>query len=398
LGQEFTVIAGPEANLFMSLEGKNHISAREFRKDQNDELGVEDTIVSVNGKQHSDLRKLHGRGYSRSSLNGRYPELIGIVQNIAREWLSDERILVTSVMPRIIAEQLGAGVLNYPIGDYLDDVLIFVRTLVVETLAKTRPRSVMYSPPYRRAKQRSLELADKVIAAHRVRPIDGREPDLVDDLLSALAANKELMSEQELRVAVLGGYIGGLDTVSYTCCYMLYALLKHPEVLAQVTAEVDAAFASGAPTPSSLEKMEALHHAAMETLRMYPVAAAVQGTVSRPFEFAGYRVEQGQNLIVGTTVCHYLPEFFREPNNFDIHRFSKGRGEHRQAGAFAPYGLGEHICLGASMAELLIMLTMATLLRTVRLELDPLDYQLKVQFTPTLIPRDFYVRVVEQRS
>lgn len=398
MDQEFTVIAGPEANLFMAVEGKNHVSAREFRQDQNNELGVEDTIVSLSGKKHSELRKLQARGFSRSIVNGRYPELIGIIQNIVSQWPVGESILVTGVMPRIIAEQLGAGVLNYPIGDYLDDVLLFVRTLVVETLAKTRPKSVLYSPPYKRAKKRALQLAERVIKAHREGAGNRSEPDLVDDLLAALAENKRLMSRQELRVAVLGGYIGGLDTVAYTCSYMLYALLKHPDVLARVTADVDAAFEDGPLTPKELESMDALHHAAMETLRMYPVAAAIQGTVARPFEFAGYRVEQGQNIIVGTTVSHYLPEFYPEPTKFDIDRYSKSRGEHRQPGAFAPFGLGEHICLGASMAEVLIMLTMATLLRTVHLELDPPDYQLKVRFTPTLVPKDLCVRVVEHRN
>jgi cytochrome P450 len=390
-------MAGPEANLFVSLEGSDHLSAQEFRREQDDELGVEKNLVSMDGDHHFNFRMLQKRGYARSILDERYPELIGIIQSIAREWAPGQSVLIKDVMPRIIAEQLGAGVLNYPVGDYLDDLLLFVRTVVIETVAKVRPKSVIYSPAYLRAKTRSLELADKVVEAHRGPRALRAKPDLVDDLLAALDENKELMTEQDLRIAVLGGYIGGLDTVAYTCSYMLYALLKHPAIRARVLDEVDAAFADGFPTAQTFKTMKALHAAAMETLRMYPVAAAIVATVSNPFEFAGCRVDCGQNLIVATTITHYLPQFYLEPNTFDIDRYSKPRNEHQQSGAFGPFGLGPHICLGAGMAEVLIMLTVATLLRTVELEIAPPDYELKLEFTPTPIPSDFYLRVVEQR-
>jgi cytochrome P450 len=290
--QEFTVMAGPEANLFVSLEGSEYLSANEFRQDQDDELGVEKNLVSMNGEEHFNFRMLQKRGYARSILDERYPELIGIIQGIAREWTPGQSVLIKEVMPRIIAEQLGVGVLNYPVGDYLEDILLFVRTVVTETVAKVRPKSVLYSPAYLRAKERSLELADKAIEAHRAPREPGRKPDLVDDLLAALDENDELMTEQDLRIAVLGGYIGGLDTVAYTCSYMLYALLKHPEIRARVVDEVDAGFADGFPTAQAFRGMKALHYAALETLRMYPVAAAIVATVSNPFEFAGRRVDR----------------------------------------------------------------------------------------------------------
>jgi cytochrome P450 len=395
MNQEFTVMVGSEANLFVSLEGAEHLSAREFRRDQDEELGVQRNMVSLDGKEHTEFRLLQKHGYARSSLDNRYAELIGITQRIVSEWEPHTPVLIKEVLPRIIAEQLGAGVLNHPVGDYLDDILLFVRTVVVETVARVRPKSVILSPAYAKAKQRSLELADRVIAAHR-QPHD-HQPDLVDDLLRIHAENGQLMTEQDLRIAVLGGYIGGLDTVAYTCSYMLYALLKHPEVLARVVDEIDAAFSGGIPTAQAFRTMRALHHTALETLRMYPVAAAIVATVSNPFEFCGYRVDRGQNLIVGATVPHYLPQFYPNPNKFDIDRYENPRNEHRQPGAFAPFGLGPHICLGAGMAEVLIMLTMAAILRTVRLEMCPPNYQLKLEFTPTPIPRDFYVRVLERR-
>ncbi|HMF60337.1 MAG TPA: cytochrome P450, partial [Vicinamibacterales bacterium] len=395
--QEFTVLAGRAANLFVTREGKRIIRADDYRRDQNLEFGVDQTLVSLSGEEHLRHRRIQKRGYSRTALDARSGALMAIVGAAAARWATGQRLHVRDVFPPIIAEQLGVGVLNYPLGDYFDDVTLFARTVVAETVAKTRPRSVIDTPEYERAKTRSLELADKVIAAHRDEPGGPGRPDLVDDLLDALAADPTLMTPQELRIAVLGGYIGGLDTVAYTCTFMLYCLLTHPETLARATAEVDRFFAADPADTTPVSALRTLHHTALETLRLYPLSGAIQATAAVPFEFSGYHVPAGADLIVATTVPHFLPEHFPDPFTFDIERYAPPRNEHHVEGAFAPFGIGPHLCLGAGMAETLIILTMAALLRTVRLELDPPDYELEIEMIPVPVPKNFRVVVSGQR-
>jgi cytochrome P450 len=394
--QEYVALAGPEANQFLAHEGAEHIRADEFRREQNDELGVRETLVSMNGAEHQRHRAIQQPGYARSALDDRYPQMVAIIRNNAATWQPGTRLLVTDVMPRIIAGQLGVGVLDYPLGDRFEDIALWARSLVIETVARTQPRSVLDTPRYHAARDSAMALADEVIADHRARP-RGPKADLVDCLLAAGDADAQLMTEQELRVAVLGGYVGGLDTVAYTCSFMLYALLRHPDIMARVIAEVDAAFADGPPTPATLRKMTTLRYASMETLRLYPVSPAVQSTVAKPFEFAGYRVEQGQNLILGATVPHLLPYIYADPFRFDVDRFAAPRNEHRLPGVYAPYGMGPHICLGAGMATVLMMLTMATLLHAVKFAIDPHDYRLKIHGVPAPAPADFHVQIVARR-
>jgi cytochrome P450 len=381
----------------MMHEGRAYFRADIFRKEQNDELEIDQTLVSLNGEAHTRLRKLQRRGYSAGILDHRYPDLIQSVHDIVRGWTIGEPFLLKERMPRLVAELLGAGVLNYPVGEYLDDILIFVRTLVIETVARVRPRTVLNMPLYREAKRRVYELADRVIAYHRETAGEREVPDLVDDLLAADSTMEGLTSQQELRVGVLGAYIGGLDTVANTCCFMTYLVLRHPDIAEAIFAEVDCFFDAGKPAPEGLRALRTLNHTMLETLRMYPVSAAVQGTVSETFEFSGYRIEQGTNLIVATTVPHHLPECFRDPFKFDIGRYESPRNEHQKPGAFVPYGAGPHACLGARMAEVLIMLIMASLFRAVRLKSDPPDYELKIEAMPAPVPKDFYLRVVELR-
>ncbi len=95
------------------------------------------------------------------------------------------------------------------------------------------------------------------------------------------------------------------------------------------------------------------------------------------------------------TICRStLPE----PERFDIERYTPERREHRQPGAFAPFGAGPHVCLGAGFAEVAIAATMATIVREVELALDPPDYALKISPVPTPSPDDrFRFRVARRR-
>ena len=72
---------------------------------------------------------------------------------------------------------------------------------------------------------------------------------------------------------------------------------------------------------------------------MYPVAPVLVRTVTNSFDFAGYRIPAGENVMIATTVPHYLPECFPEPDRFDIDRYTPERAEHRQPEVYAPFGL-----------------------------------------------------------
>lgn len=395
--EENIVLSGLEANRFVQNEGQHFLRADEFRRKQDDETGVRHSIVSMNGEAHYEMRKLQKPGYARSALDNKYPQLVAAVQNRVRRWQPGRRLLLKDEMPPIIADLLGVGVLNHETGDYYEDLARFIRTHVVATVAGTQPMSILENPAYKNSKVRSMELADSIVAAHRSGPGQRTEPDLMDIVLAAAAEDSDLFTPQELRIAALGTYIGGMDSIAYTCAFALYALLKQPDLMVRVMTEVDAAFANGVPTPITLRQMKSLYYTIWETMRMYPVSGALQATVGRSFNFAGYEVPEGSNVIVGSTVTHFLPELFANPLEFDIDRYEAPRSEHRQPAAFVPFGIGPHVCLGAGMAEVFTMLALATILHQARLVLDPPTYQLIIRNTPTPFPHECYARVIEQR-
>ena len=153
-------------------------------------------------------------------------------------------------------------------------------------------------PRFRRARRRVERLCARVRAAHDPAHRSGVPRDLVDDLLALHAADPRFLPETDLVPALLGPFVAGLDTLGGTTAFMLYALLTHPELLARMRAEVDAAFDDGPLTAQALGRLDVTHRVALETLRLYPIAPVLTRTVTNAFDFGGYTIPAGERVIV----------------------------------------------------------------------------------------------------
>jgi cytochrome P450 len=398
LHRRFTVLAGPQANQFMSRDGDAHLSGREDWATFADEIDSKYFLAAIDGQDHARLRSIIKKPYSRRAVLARLPELVSITRDMAAGWQVGEPFVVFPTVQRLVAEQIGQLLLGSGPGDKFGDFVIFMRTLLNAVLGQW-PKFTLRLPRYRAAKARLMALAQDMLAAHRAQGISVDEPDLVDYLLEAAVENSDILTEPELLIGVLGPYLAGIDTAAGTTSFMLYALLKHPDTLVRLITEIDAAFDSGPLTAQKLRQMDILHAAALETLRMYPVAPMLPRHVIQPFEFGGFRLEAGEALMMANGVAHFDPQLYQDPKFFDIDRCLAPRNEHRQPGAFAPYGLGAHTCAGAGFAEVEIMVTVATLLRDFELEIAPSDYELRTTFSPSPAPdRNFRIRVAARRG
>jgi len=394
LNRTIVVMAGQEANTFMSRVGNEFFSVRGVWDGVNEAMGARSSVISVDGEQHARLRKMLKPGLSHRAIEGRYDEVVAIIRRELAEWPLGESRPGLRLMQRLITEQLGLLMANYSPREYLDDIMHYLRTILMVRVLKRWPEPALWMPGYRRARARVAELSRTVMGWHRANPPGTRPRDLIDDLLDA-NRDATLMPDEDLLAAVLTPYSAGVDTIATTSSFMLYSLLRQPALLAQVRAEAEGLFANGAPTPEQLRKADLLHRTAIETLRMYPLGAGSIRVAAKPFEFAGYQVEAGQELMPAFAVSHFLPELHPDPFRFDIDRYLPPRNEHRIPGAFAPFSLGSHTCLGAGLAEVQLMLTVATVLRYTRLAVDPPGYQLGITPLPIRIPNNgFRVRLL----
>ena len=128
---------------------------------------------------------------------------------------------------------------------------------------------------------------------------------------------------------------------------------------------------------------------------MRPMAPATAPRfVVNSFTLDGHRILYGSMVMFAMTVTHFLPEHFPNPYEYDIDRYANPRREHAQKGAYVPFGLGHHTCVGRQFAEIQSVATLATLLRYAEMEMSPPGYRLTVRHMPSVRPSpSFKVRM-----
>jgi len=391
LTRYFTVLGGTRANEFMSRDGDDVLSGREFFGGLNEELGSSLVFPALDGDVHSHYRKLFRPSYSREMIAPRFGELAALTSKRIHSWGNGERIRVVPTVQKIITDQLGFSLAGEASGENFDALRDTLRYLIMTKLMRSAPEIMLKLPAYKRAKAQSMGFMRHLLETHRAAAATPEAGDLIDAALRGIGHDGNPLTPGDLNAIGFGAFFAGMDTASHTTSFALYSILKHPEVLQRVIAEVDELFA-GDFGVQDLRKLKALHGAVIETMRMYPVAPIMPRHATTQFEFGGYRVDPGTSVMMVTALTHYLPEHFEDPQTFNIDRPSP------PAFAYAPFGMGAHTCMGAGLADVLITLSLATIFHTVELVIDPADFNMKVIGVPVPNPgQDFYVRVAGLR-
>ena len=398
--RRFTVLAGAEANEFLNNEGRHSMSNSEIMDSAVHQVGAKTTLINVDGTDHERLRDISRDAYSLSYFKENIAKVAEITRREVSDWSQDKPVTGLYAMQRITTDQLGTLMSGISPHDYLDDLIVYVRTLLLVRVAHLRPPVVLRMPRFRRVSKRVDEMFAHVMAAHEPATArTGCPHDLMDSTIAAAHSDPDIVTSDDFKATLLTPFFAGLDPVSGACALMLYALLKHPDVLERVVEEADALFADGVPDEAALRRLDVTNRATLETLRMYPPVPSLPRTTAESFDFGGYTIAAAEPVIMATTVPHYLPELFPNPERFDIDRYTPERMEHLQPGAFAPYGVGPHTCLGTEFANLQVALTVATILHSAELALDPPDYDLEFKYAPMFVPASsLKFRVVRRRN
>jgi cytochrome P450 len=393
-----TVLVGPQANVFVDEYESEFFTTRQHWEDFNKNVGGISFSEVRDGQANRQRRAQSSKNWSRARVLDQLGRMIEITRDFGN-WQPGESFSVRPAMQRLVAEQLGRILVGFSPGEYLQDCITFLDTLITNSLGGNSQWTPESKAKFERAKERMQELGRAILQAHIDHPMPNGKPDMVDEALATAAQDPSSLSRNFLESTGVGVFLAGIDTVANTLSFMIYALLANPDIRKRVLTEVDAAFSQGLLTAERLKNMPAVHGAVMETLRRYPVATGHMATVAKRLTLAGYRLEPGDEVFVAMTVPHFLPELYPDPEKFDIDRFRAPRNEHRQHGAFAPFGLGDHTCLGAGIAEIQLMVTIATIIHDYQLALDPPTYKLKIENQPTPAPsKDFRVKIVARRD
>lgn len=401
-GREQCVIAGVDAATFMGTrEGKDCLRSKEFFEPLAKEFGASKVLTGIDGDEHRKMRDVMKRGFHKNNLAGRYQELMDITEEaLLRDWPVGTSIPVVENMQYLVVEQLGRMLTGQTPREYVKDIRTTILYILNVLVTRQWPGFMLKMPKYKRAKARMVQLGEEMVAEQRKRmgTIPDEEKNLIDDVMEAHQNDPELIPAGDLSMLMSGPYVAGLDTVANTTSAILYGVLKHPEVLRRVQAEVDEVLSKPIDEATFMKSMPALHGAIMEGMRLWPIAVAQMRVATKDFVFHGHQLLEGEMIYVATSVPHLQEEYYPDAEKFDIDRYTKERAEHMQVGAYSPYGRGPHTCLGKTQADVLLMMSMAKIFYLFDLELPTPDYELKTKVAPTPGPAmSFKVKVKGRR-
>jgi cytochrome P450 len=148
-----------------------------------------------------------------------------------------------------------------------------------------------------------------------------------DDLLSGLARSDELTDEELTNIAMLL-LLTGHETTAHMITHGTYALLRHPDQLAALKAD--------------LSLVDTTVHELLRYLSI--VETGISRAALEDLELDGKQIKAGETVTVWISTVNRDPEVFDDPDTLDITR--------KTATQHMTFSHGLHLCLGQELARL----------------------------------------------
>jgi cytochrome P450 len=395
--RELTVLAGIEANKQMGVEKRELYTSEINWRAFTEKAKCPHLLIGVDGECHSYQRKLLKPYFAKSALADRIPMMREIVERDVLGF-DGQNVSINPWLKNLMSNQV--GYVMQGIEATLEETNAFMfsqNTILNVYMFKRWPKLALLNPRYIRAKKISDDFQNKLLAqnsANKEKPFET----YTDKVEEGRKEKPAWFTDGDFEAHAMLPYVGGVDTAGGTHSFILYEMLNHPELMPRLRDEVDATYANGPLDLEAIEGMDDLRGFLYECMRLHPTGFTLNRNAAENFEFGGYRIRKGDELLVYTTATHMDGRYFPEPEKFDIERYRHPRNEHRQRHVYTPFGRGPHTCVAATLAEQQLMVNFATLLRYMDIEpAVPLD-KLKKTYSPVAFMSDNFTVTFMKRA
>ena len=211
---------------------------------------------------------------------------------------------------------------------------------------------------YRRGIRTIERLVERIIQERRARPHE--TGDLIAMLLQARDENGAPMSDRQLRDEVITTLLAGHETTALALSWTLYLLGSHPEIDAELAAEIDSTVGDRPVTVGDLAELPFTEKVVKESMRLYPPAWTIGREALNDCAIGGYSVSRGTVIFMSQWVLHRDPRHFEEPTAFRPDRWTTEFERAMPRFAYFPFGGGPRVCIGNRFAMMEAMLILVT--------------------------------------
>ncbi|MEU6037014.1 cytochrome P450 [Actinomadura sp. NPDC047616] len=198
------------------------------------------------------------------------------------------------------------------------------------------------------ARRRYDAIVDRLIDKAAAEDLDGRD-DVLALLLRSRYDDGSPMSRGQIADQLLTLLTAGHETTATTLAWAVERLRRHPEVLRDLVAEVDAG--GGALREATITEVQ----------RTRPVIDVVgRKVLADGFRLGRWTLPKGYTVLVGISLIHEDESLFPDARAFDPSRFLDARPDLYE---WIPFGGGRRRCIGAAFATMEMNVVLRTMLR-----------------------------------
>ncbi|KAJ7259121.1 fatty acid hydroxylase [Mycena haematopus] len=263
----------------------------------------------------------------------------------------------------------------------------------------TRPRLVQAlmqgtTAKYEADMKKMKDLADQIVSTRKAHPI--KKHDLLDIMLNSRDPKTgQAMTEQSIAENLLTFLIAGHETSSGMMSFMVYFLLKNPQTMRKLRAQIDEVLGDRQVQYEDFANLPYLIAVMRETLRITSTVPVRQTTPLEDTTIGGgkYAVKKGVPILILAWELHRDPAVWGDDaEEFRPERMLDGKFEALPPNAWQPFGFGFRACIGRAFAWQEVCLVMASVIQRFDLSLADPSYNLELKQTLTVKPKDLYIR------
>ncbi|KAF8998906.1 cytochrome P450 oxidoreductase OrdA-like protein [Hymenopellis radicata] len=232
------------------------------------------------------------------------------------------------------------------------------------------------------------DVGNAIIAERKANPTEKK------DLLNVMLSGRDPKTGEGLSEETICNNVSH-ETSSGMLSFTVYRLLKYPEVMRKVRAEVDEVLQGRRIEVEDFDKLPYLVAVMRESLRLCPAAPA-RGAAAKEDTTIGngkYFVKAGVPLVIQQWVMQRDPKVWGDDaQEFRPERMLDGKFEALPANAWQPFGYGMRGCIGRPFAWQEIILVLVSMIQKFDISFADPSYTLQIQQTMTLKPKNLRIR------
>lgn len=357
-----------------------------------------DGLLTAEGDTHKRHRKLLAPAFAPKRLEQYGEIMVAETKAQLARWRHGQRIDLSHEMMEMTLAIAGRTMFGADVREdaalVADGIDLAMRAQVANLRS---PLQLGYEWPLPRHLQmrRAVKMLDTVvyrlIAEGRARGTDR------GDVLSILLLSRDEdggLTDQQVRDEAMTLLLAGHETTANALTWTWFELGRHPDVLARLTAELDA-LGTRAVTVNDLPRLPFNLAVIEEAMRLHPPAYMTGRESLEPLDVGGHRLPKGSIVAVYIRGIHRRADYYPAPDAFLPERMLGDAKKARPRQQYLPFGAGPRVCIGAHFALLEAQLALATMVQHARLR--PTSLHVPPEPMVTLRPRGGMPAVIELR-